>query len=68
MLQPFAGDLIVTPKEIDTLIDDISLVIAASLDAAFHPKIAEEEESRAALTLNTPMLPAVLKCSGKHKA
>lgn len=49
VLQPFAGDLIVTPKEIDTLIDDISLVIAASLDAAFHPKIAEEEESRAAL-------------------
>ena len=49
VLQPFAGDLIVTPKEIDTLIDDISLVIAASLDAAFHPKIAQEEESRAAL-------------------
>jgi len=49
VLQPFAGDLIVTPKEIDTLIDDISLVIAASLDAAFHSKIAEEEESRAAV-------------------
>lgn len=46
VLEPFSGDLIVTPKEIDTLIDDISLVIAASLDAAFHPKIAQEEEVR----------------------
>ncbi len=46
VLQPFAGDLIVTPKEIDTQIEDISLVIAASLDAAFHPKIAQEEEER----------------------
>jgi len=49
VMQPFAGDLIVTPKEIDTLIDDISLVIAASLDAAFHQKIAQEEENRAAV-------------------
>jgi spore protease len=49
VLQPFAGDLIVTPKEIDTQIEDISLVIAASLDAAFHPKIAQEEEGRANL-------------------
>ena len=46
VLQPFAGDLMVTPKEIDTLIEDISMVIAASLDAAFHTKIAAEEESR----------------------
>lgn len=49
VMQPFSGDLIVTPKEIDTLINDISLVIAASLDAAFHPKIAQEEDSRAAM-------------------
>ncbi|NMB40867.1 MAG: GPR endopeptidase [Firmicutes bacterium] len=49
VMQPFAGDLIVTPKEIDTLVDDISLVISASLDAAFHEKIAQEEESRAAM-------------------
>jgi len=48
VLTPFSGDLIVTPKEIDSLIEDISLVIAASLDAAFHPKIAQEEESKAA--------------------
>ena len=47
VLKPYTGELIVTPKEIDTLIDDISLVIAASLDAAFHQKIAHEEEKRA---------------------
>lgn len=41
VMEPFSGDLIVTPKEIDTLIEDISFVVAASLDAAFHPKIAE---------------------------
>lgn len=46
VLSPYIGDLIVTPKEIDTLIDDISLVLANSLDAALHPQIAEEEEKR----------------------
>ncbi len=46
VLEPFTGGLIVTPKEVDVLIDDISMVIAASLDAAFHPKIAQEEEAR----------------------
>jgi spore protease len=50
VLQPFSGDLIVTPKEIDTLVEDISLVIAASLDAAFHPPFAEQEEARANLS------------------
>lgn len=48
VLEPFTGGLIVTPKEVDVLIEDISLVIAASLDAAFHPKIAREEEARGA--------------------
>ncbi len=46
VLQPFSGDLIVTPKEIDTLIEDNSLVIAASLDAAFHEEIARQEDER----------------------
>ena len=52
VLEPFAGDLIVTPKEIDTLIEDISLVISASLDAAFHPAIAQEEEKRFTDSIN----------------
>lgn len=46
VLNPYSGGLIVTPKEIDTLIEDISVVIAASLDAAFHPPVAQEEEKR----------------------
>ncbi len=46
ILNPYTGGLIVTPKEIDTLIDDISLVLAGSLDAAFHPQIAAEEEKK----------------------
>lgn len=44
ILNPYTGDLIVTPKEIDTLVEDISLVLANSLDAAFHPQIAAAEE------------------------
>lgn len=43
VMEPYSGDLIVTPKEIDTLVEDISLVVAASLDAAFHPQIAQAE-------------------------
>jgi len=46
ILNPYTGDLIVTPKEIDTLIEDISLILAGSLDAAFHPQIAAAEEKK----------------------
>lgn len=48
VLEPYTGGLIVTPKEVDVLIEDIATVIAASLDAAFHEKIAREEEKRGA--------------------
>ena len=46
-MQPFAGDLIVTPKEIDTLVDDISLVISASLELLSTRKLPKKK--RAAL-------------------
>ncbi len=40
VLDPFSGGrLMVTPKEIDTFIDDISLTIAAGINAALHPKV-----------------------------
>jgi spore protease len=52
VLDPFTGDLIVTPKEIDVLIEDIALIISASLDAAFHPHIAQEEDKRYTETIN----------------
>lgn len=44
VLEPYTGGLIVTPKDVDVLIEDIATVIAASLDAAFHEKVAQEEE------------------------
>lgn len=36
------GDLMVTPKEVDRLIDDISVVVAGGLNQAFHPNIDYE--------------------------
>jgi spore protease len=33
------GDLMVTPKEIDTLISDISSVVAGGINSALHPHI-----------------------------
>jgi spore protease len=42
-LAPAIGDLMVTPKEIDVLIDDMAKVIAAGINAAVHPKVAAQE-------------------------
>lgn len=39
VLTPSLGDLMVTPKEIDVLILEMSKVLAGSLNAALHPKI-----------------------------
>ncbi|MCL4424401.1 MAG: GPR endopeptidase [Firmicutes bacterium] len=43
ILSPLVGDLVVTPKEIDVLIDDMSRLIAGSLNAALHPNIDQGE-------------------------
>lgn len=43
VLNPLVGDLMVTPKEIDVLIEDLSRIIAGSLNAALHPNINEDE-------------------------
>ncbi len=37
MLAPYFGSLIVTPKEIDDLVEDLAAVVAAGLNAALHP-------------------------------
>jgi spore protease len=42
VLTPSVGDLMVTPKEIDVLIEDMSRIIAAGINAAVHPKIAQQ--------------------------
>ena len=39
LLQPYMGSMIVTPKDIDAYIDDISTVVAGGLNAALHPSI-----------------------------
>ena len=43
VLGPAVGDLMVTPKEIDALIHDLSRVIAAGINAAVHPRVAAQE-------------------------
>jgi spore protease len=39
VLQPFANNLIVTPKEIDSLIESSSKIIASGISQALHPSI-----------------------------
>ncbi|PKM79636.1 MAG: GPR endopeptidase [Firmicutes bacterium HGW-Firmicutes-13] len=46
VLEPYNGHLMVTPKEIDTIIEDISIVISGGLNAALHPKVHEEESTK----------------------
>lgn len=42
LLSEFEGSLIVTPREIDALIEEVSRLIAASLAQAIHPGVNEE--------------------------
>ncbi len=42
VLASAVGELMVTPKEIDALVDDLAKVIAAGINAAVHPKIAQQ--------------------------
>jgi spore protease len=43
VLIPTVGDLMVTPKEIDLLITEVSRVVAGGLNVALHPNIDAEE-------------------------
>jgi spore protease len=43
VISPCIGNLMVTPKEIDRLIDDIAVIIANGLNAALHPSIDKED-------------------------
>jgi len=40
------GDLVVTPKEVDTLIDDVARIISDGLNLALHDNISLEESRR----------------------
>lgn len=43
VLEPYMGSLIVTPKEVDELINDIANVIAGGLNSAFHEGVDYDE-------------------------
>lgn len=43
VLSPYNGNLMVTPKEIDTLIQATARIIAGSLGISLHPGISQEE-------------------------
>lgn len=46
VLNPFMGNVIVTPKDIDVIIDDLSIIIANGLNIALHPSIGIEDVNR----------------------
>lgn len=46
VLMPYMGNVMVTPKEIDTVIDDISLVIANGLNISLHHGIDLKDVNR----------------------
>ncbi len=43
ILQPFGGNLTVTPKEIDTLIEDTAHIISGGLSIALHPGVSPDD-------------------------
>lgn len=45
ILQPFGGQLIVTPKEIDELISNTAKVIATGINQGLHPNISSQNSS-----------------------
>ncbi len=46
VLSPSVGQLVVTPKEIDDMIDDMAKVIAGSLNAVLHTSITSQDLMR----------------------
>lgn len=46
ILNPYIGDLMVTPKEIDSLIDDMSKVIANGINISLHEAIGLKDVNR----------------------
>lgn len=46
VLNPYSANVIVTPKDIDVLIDDLSIIVANGLNIALHPGIGIEDVNR----------------------
>lgn len=45
VLNPFGGNLSVTPKEIDSLVENLAKTIASGLTMALHPNVSQENLS-----------------------
>lgn len=43
LLKPYVGDLVVTPKEVDTVIDSVSRIIGNGINMALQPTLELEE-------------------------
>ncbi len=43
ILTPYMGTMVVTPKEVDVLIEDAAQVVAGGINGAFHPGIDDSE-------------------------
>ncbi|MCL2351713.1 MAG: GPR endopeptidase [Firmicutes bacterium] len=46
ILDPYAGNMFVTPKEVDAVIDRLSNIIANALNIALHPGIGPDDVNR----------------------
>ncbi len=46
VLSPYNGNLMVTPKEVDTLIEDTARLISGGINAALHPSIEPADASK----------------------
>lgn len=46
VLQPYMGNVVVTPTDIDILIDDLSIIVANGLNIALHPGIDLKDVNR----------------------
>jgi spore protease len=46
VLEPYGGRLMVTPKEVDTLIEDVARLLAGGVNAAMHPAIESAEPTK----------------------
>ncbi|MGI5839150.1 MAG: GPR endopeptidase [bacterium] len=46
VLSPAVGDLMVTPKEIDLLLNEVSRIVASGINMALHPGVDMEDVSR----------------------
>ncbi len=43
LLEPYAGNMFVTPKDVDTVVNRLSTIIADALNYALHPSIDKED-------------------------